>query len=121
MKTVLAGLFAVTLALAIAAMPAEAAQKKSKEPKEAPKTGEAFSDTGTVTKNEIDPCMVTGLHYRLHPKSGEEVRLYPKSKHDSMILDQAVKNNSTVRVTGTWKQSVECHYVETTKVEKLKP
>jgi hypothetical protein len=120
MKTVLAGLFAFTLVLAIAAMPAEAAQNKSKEPKESPKVGEEFSDTGTVTKNEIDLCNVVGLRYRLHPKSGEEVRLYPKSKHDSMILDQAVKDQSTVRVTGTWKQAVECYYVETTKVEKLK-
>src|ERR671936_308767 len=111
MKTVLAGLFAFTLALAVAAVPAEAAQKKSKE-KQAPKTGEAFSDTGTIKKNEADICMVTGLHYWLHPGSGEDIKIYPKSRHESQVLDDAIKKKWTVRVTGTWKESMNCHYVE---------
>ena|ERR1043166_2592003 len=120
MKIILAGLMASLLTLAVAAVPAEAAQTKSKAAKQEPKTGEAFSDTGTVTKNEADICMVTGLRYFLHPSGGEEVKIYPKSKHDSLVLDQAIKNKSSVRVTGTWKQSLDCHYVEIKKIEKLK-
>jgi hypothetical protein len=120
MKTILFGLFAFVLVAALAATPAQAAEAKSKENKHTPKAGEAYHAMGTVTKNEIDICMVTGLRYWLHPKNKEDVRLYPKSNDESQMLDDAVKNKSTVRVTGTWKQAVECHYVETSKVEKVK-
>jgi len=120
MKIVLSALLAAALAAGLSAFPAEAAQSKTKEAKPAPKSGEAFSGTGTVTKNDIDICMVAGLRYWLHPKSGEAVRIYPKAKHDSLVLDEAVKNKSSMHVTGTWKETVECHYVETSKVERLR-
>jgi hypothetical protein len=120
MKTILSGLFAFALMAALATAPAQAAEAKSKEEKPTPKAGEAYHASGTVTKNEIDICMVAGLRYWLHPKGEEDVRLYPKSNDDSQMLDDAVKNKSTVHVTGTWKQAVECHYVETSKVTKAK-
>jgi hypothetical protein len=120
MKTILSGLSAFALMAALAAAPAQAAEAKAKEEKPTPKAGEAYHGSGTVKKNEIDICMVTGLRYWLHPKSEEDVRLYAKSDHDSKMLDDAVKNKWTVHVTGTWKQTVECHYVETSNVEKVK-
>jgi hypothetical protein len=120
MKTILSGLFAFVLVAALAAAPTQAAEAKSKENKHTPKAGEAYNGSGMVTKNEIDVCMVTGLRYWLHPKSEEDVRVYPKSKHDSQMLDDAVKNKSTVRVTGTWKTTMDCYYVETSKVGKVK-
>jgi len=120
MKTILSGLFAFALVAALAAAPAQAAEAKRKENKHTPKAGEPYHGSGTVTKNDIDICMVAGLRYWLHPKSEEDVRVYPKSKHDSQVLDDAVKNKSTVHVTGTWKQTMECLYVETSKVEKVK-
>ena len=122
MKNILSGLFGFALVAALAAAPMQGAEakKKEKETEPAPKAGEAYSGSGTVTKNDIDICMVTGLRYWLHPKNKEEVRVYPKSKHESEVLDDAVKNKSTVHVAGTWKETVQCHYVETSKVEKVK-
>ena len=120
MKNILSGLFLIAVVAALAVAPMQVADAKSKATKHTPKAGEAYDGSGTVTKNDIDICMVTGLRYLLHPKNAEEVRLYPKSKHDSKVLDDAVKNEWTVHLTGTWKQAVECHYVETSKVEKVK-
>src|SRR5437016_13781284 len=113
MKVFLSGLVAFAL-LALAAPTIQAAEKSSDT--KTPKAGESFSRSGTVIKNSIDICMVTGLRWALHPESGEDVKVYPKTKHATEVLDQAAKNNSTVRVSGTWKQAVECHYVETSKV-----
>ena len=121
MKNILIGLIVVTFggALTIANLPG--AEAKSKESKQrAGAKGEHFDMTGTVKKNEIDLCMVTGLRYWLHPKKGEDIRLKPTSKHDSQVLDAAAKNNSSVHVSGTWEQAVECRYVQISKVEKIK-
>jgi hypothetical protein len=113
MKIILTGVAAVTLLLLAA--PAIQAAEKSSDTK-TPKVGESFSKSGTVIKNNIDICMVTGLRWALHPENGEDVKIYPKTKHATDVLDRAAKNNSTVHVTGTWKQTAECHYVETSKV-----
>jgi len=113
MKIVLTWLGAFAL-LALAAPTIQAAEKSSHA--KTPKVGESFSKSGTVIKNNVDICMVTGLRWALHPENGEDVKIYPKSKHATDVLDRAAKNKSTVRVTGTWKQTVECHYVETSKV-----
>jgi hypothetical protein len=119
MKNLLIGLIAVAFggALSVANLQGAAAKSKQSKP---PAKGEHFDMSGTVKKNEIDFCMVTGLHYSLHPKKGDEVKLKPTSKHDSQILDDAAKNNSSVHVAGTWQQTVECHYVQISKVEKIK-
>src|ERR1051325_10676461 len=113
MKTVLSGLVALAL-LALASPTIQAAEKSSGT--KTPKAGESFSKSGTVIKNNVDICMVTGLRWALHPENGEDVKVYPKTKHATEVLDRAAKNNSTVRVTGAWKQTAECHYVETSKV-----
>ncbi len=117
MKIILSGMLAFAL-LAFAA-PADQAAGKTSNTK-TPKTGESFSRNGTVIKNNVDICMVTGLRWALHPESGEDVKIYPKTKHATDVLDRAAKNKSTVRVTGTWKQTVECHYVETSNVTVVK-
>lgn len=117
MKIVLTGMVALAL-LAFAAPAVRAAGKTSNT--KTPKTGESFSRSGTVIKNSVDICMVTGLRWALHPESGEDVKIYPKTKHATDVLDRAAKNKSTVRVTGTWKQTIECHYVETSKVTVVK-
>ena len=114
MKKVLSSLAAFAL-FALIAMPTVRATEKSSD-KKTPKEGESYSGSGTVIKNNIDICMVTGLRWALHPESGEDVKVYPKTEHATHVLDQAAKNNSTVHVTGTWKQTAECHYVETSKV-----
>ncbi|PYI97068.1 MAG: hypothetical protein DMF00_14315 [Verrucomicrobia bacterium] len=117
MKVFLSGLVAFAL-LALAAPTIQAAEKSSDT--KTPKAGESFSRSGTVIKNNVDICMVTGLRWALHPENGEDVKIYPKTKHATDVLDRAAKNKSTVRVTGTWKQTVECHYVETSKVTVVK-
>ncbi len=117
MKIVLSGLAAFAL-LALAAPTVQAAEKSSDT--KTPKADESFSRSGTVIKNNVDICMVTGLRWALHPENGEDVKIYPKTKHATDMLDRAAKNKSTVRVTGTWKQTVECHYVETSKVTVIK-
>ena len=114
MKILLSGLAAFAL-FALILMPATQAAEKSSD-KKTPKEGQSYSGSGTVIKNNIDICMVTGLRWALHPESGEDVKVYPKTKHATEVLDQASKNNSTVHVNGTWKQTAECHYVETSKV-----
>lgn len=114
MKILLPGLTALTLSLLIAWPTVQAAEKSSD--KKTPKEGQSYSGSGTVIKNNIDICMVTGLRWALHPESGEDVKVYPKTQHATDVLDQAAKNKSTVHLTGTWKQTVECHYVETSKV-----
>jgi hypothetical protein len=119
MKNIFIGLIAAVFGVTFAMADLQGAQAKSKESKE-PAKGEHFDMGGTVKKVEMDICMVTGLHYWLHPKKGEDVRLYPTSKHDSQVLDDAAKNNSSVHVTGTWDESVQCHYVRISKVGKLK-
>jgi hypothetical protein len=113
MKIALSGMVAFALLALVA--PTFQAAEKSRDTK-TPKTGESFSKSGTVIKNNVDICMVTGLRWALHPENGEDVKIYPKTKHATDVLDRAAKNKSTVRVTGTWKQTVECHYVETSKV-----
>ena len=118
MKIVLSGFVAFAL-LALATAPTVQAAEKSSD-KKTPKAGESFSGSGTVIKNNVDICMVTGLRWALHPENGEDVKIYPKTKHATDVLDRAAKNKSTVRVTGTWKQTVECHYVETSKVTVVK-
>src|SRR5205823_3923654 len=85
-----------------------------------PRAGEAFSRSGTVIKNNVDICMVTGLRWALHPENAEDVKIYPKTKHTTDVLDRAAKNKSTIRVTGTWKQTVDCHYVEISSVRIVK-
>jgi len=117
MKIVLSGLVAFAL-LALAAPTIQAAEKSSDT--KTPKAGESFSRSGTVIKNNVDICMVTGLRWALHPDNDEDVKIYPKTKHATDMLDRAAQNKSTVRVTGTWKQTVECHYVETSKVTVIK-
>ena len=104
--------------LALAAPTFQAAEKTSDT--KTPKTGESFSGSGTVIKNNIDICMVTGLRWAIHPENGEDVKVYPKTKHATDALDRAAKHKSTVRVTGTWRQTAECHYVETSKVTVAK-
>ena len=118
MKILLPGLMAVTLSLLIAWPTVQAAEKSSD--KKIPKTGESYSGSGTVIKNNVDICMVTGLRWALHPENAEEVKIYPKTNHATDVLDRAAKNNSTVHLTGTWKQTMECHYVETSKVTIFK-
>ena len=117
MKIVLNGLLAFAL-LAFAA-PALHAAKKSSDAK-TPKAGESFGGSGTVIKNNIDICMVTGLRWALHRESGEDVKIYPKTKHATDALERAAKNKSTIHVTGTWKQTADCHYVETSRVGTAK-
>jgi hypothetical protein len=112
MKIVLSGLVAFAL-LALAAPTIQTAEKSSNK---TPKAGEAFSGRGTVIKNNVDICMVTGLRWALHPENGEDVKIYPKTKHTTDVLDRAAKNKSTIHVSGTWKQTAECHYVEISKV-----
>src|SRR5438132_2736767 len=117
MKIVLSGLVAFAL-LAFAAPTIQAAEKSSDT--KTPKAGESFSRSGTVIKNNVDICMVTGLRWALHPENGEEVKVYPKTKHATEALDLAAKNNSKVHVAGTWKETLGCHYVETSKVSTVK-
>ena len=119
MKNILIGLIAAVFGVTLGMADLQGAQAKSKQSKE-PAKGEHFDMSGTVKKVEMDICMVTGLHYWLHPKKGEDVRLYPTTKHDSQVLDDAAKNNSSVHVTGTWDESVQCHYVRISRVGKLK-
>lgn len=114
MKIILNGL--VAFALLTLAAPTIQAAEKSKDAK-TPKAGEAFGKSGTVIKNNVDICMVTGLRWALHPETGEDIKIYPKSKHMTDVLDRAAKNKSTIHVTGTWKQTAECHYVEISKVK----
>jgi hypothetical protein len=64
--------------------------------------------------------MVTGLRWALHPAKGEDVKVYPKTNHATDVLDRAAKNKSTVQVSGTWKETVKCLYVETSKVTIIK-
>ena len=121
MKNIVIGLIAVALGATLNMADLQGAQTKSKESKQqAGAEGEHFDMNGTVKKNEIDLCMATGLRYWLHPKKGEDVRLKPMSKHDSQVLDDAAKNNSSVHVSGTWQQTVECHYVQISKVGRIK-
>src|ERR1700747_1877291 len=115
MKIVLSGLVASAL-LALAAPAVQAAEKSSDT--KTPKAGESFSRSGTVIKNNVDICMVTGLRWALHPETGEDVKVYPKTKHATQVLDEAAKANSTVHVSGTWKDTMGCHYVETSRVTK---
>jgi len=114
MKILLSGLAAFAL-FALIPMPATQGAEKSSD-KKTPKEGQSYSGSGTVIKNNIDICMVTGLRWALHPESGEDVKVYPKTKHATEVLDQASKNKSTVHVNGTWKETAKCHYVETSKV-----
>ena len=117
MKIALSGLVAFAL-LALAAPIIQAAQKSGDT--KTPRAGEAFSRSGTVIKNNVDICMVTGLRWALHPENAEDVKIYPKTKHTTDVLDRAAKNKSTIRVTGTWKQTVDCHYVEISSVTIVK-
>lgn len=113
MKIALSGMLAFAL-LALAASPIQAAKESSDT--KTPKPGESFSRSGTVIKNNVDICMVTGLRWALHPENGENVKIYPKTKHATDVLDRAAKHQATVRVTGTWRETVQCHYAETSKV-----
>ena len=117
MKIIFGGLLA--FALLTLASPAIQAAEKSSDTK-TPKAGESFSRNGTVIKNNVDICIVTGLRWALHPENGEDVKIYPTTKHATDVLDGAAKNKSTVRVSGTWKQTADCHYVETSKVTVVK-
>src|SRR5207237_5002524 len=117
MKIIFGGLLA--FALLTLASPAIQAAEKSSDTK-TPKAGESFSRSGTVIKNNVDVCMVTGLRWALHPENAEDVKIYPKTKHTTDVLDRAAKNKSTIRVTGTWKQTVDCHYVEISSVRIVK-
>lgn len=112
------GLVVISLGLTFAVMDIQGAQesKKTKEPAK----GERFDGGGTVKRLEADVCMVTGLHYWLHPSKGSDVRLKPESKHDSQVLDRAAKDNSKVHVSGTWDEAVECHYVKVSKAQEVK-
>jgi hypothetical protein len=116
MKILLSGLVAFAL-FALIVMPATQAAEKSKK---TPKEGQSYGGSGTVIKNNIDICLVTGLRWALHPESGEDVKVYPKTKHATEVLDKAAKNNSRVRVSGTWKETAKCHYVETSNVTIVK-
>src|SRR5438105_15776220 len=118
MKIVLSGFVAFAL-LALATAPTVQAAEKSSD-KKTPTAGEYYSGSGTVIKNNVDICMVTGLRWALHPENGEEVKVYPKTKHATEALDLAAKNNSKVHVAGTWKETLGCHYVETSKVSTVK-
>ena len=109
---------AVFALMALASPTIPAAEKSSDE--KTPKVGESFSGSGTVIKNNVDICMVTGLRWALHRESGEDVKIYPKTNHATDVLDRAAKNKSAVRVSGTWKQTAECHYVEFSKVTIVK-
>src|SRR5438445_13461221 len=109
MKIALSGLVALAL-LALAALTIQAAEKSSDT--KTPKAGEAFSRSGTVIKNNVDICMVTGLRWALHPENAEDVKIYPKTKHTTDVLDRAAKNKTTIRVTGNWKKTVDYHYIE---------
>ena len=117
MKIVFSGLIAIAL-LTLAGLTVQATEKSSDT--KTPKAGDSFHSSGTVIKNNVDICIVTGLRWALHPENGEDVKIYPKTKHATDVLDRAAKNKSTVRVTGTWKQTAECHYVETSRVTVVK-
>jgi hypothetical protein len=117
MKIALGGMVAFAL-LALAAPTIQAAEKSSDT--KTPKPGESFRRSGTVIKNNVDICMVTGLRWALHPENGEDVKIYPKTNHTTDVLDRAAQHKSTVRVTGTWRQTAECHYVEISKVTVVK-
>lgn len=119
MRNLLIGLITASFSLTLVVGDLQAAETKSKESKP-PTKGEHFDMTGTVKKAEMDPCMLTGLHYWLHPKKGEDVRLSPTSKHDSQALDNAEKNNSSVHVMGTWDETLKCSYVKVSRVAKSK-
>lgn len=118
MKILFTGLAALALCT-LALVPMVNAAEKSND-KKAPKEGQAYSGSGTVIKNNIDICMVTGLRWALHPESGEDVKVYPKTDGATKGLDKAAKSKSTVRVSGTWKETAKCHYVETSKVTIVK-
>ena len=90
MKSLSTVLFAFVFTALMLAAPAEAAESKSKD-KQTPKAGESYSGSGTVIKNNVDICMVTGLRWALHPENGEEVKVYPKTKHATEALDLAAK------------------------------
>jgi hypothetical protein len=83
----------VAFALLALAAPIIQAAEKSGDTK-TPRAGEAFSRSGTVIKNNVDICMVTGLRWALHPENGEDVKIYPKTKHTTDVLDRAAKNKS---------------------------
>src|SRR5215467_8884475 len=99
MKIVFSGL--VAFVLMTLAGPTIQAAEKSRDTK-TPKAGESFSKSGTVIKNNVDICIVTGLRWALHPENSEDVKVYPKTKHATDMLDRAAKNESTVCVTGAW-------------------
>jgi len=96
MKIVFSGL--VAFALLTFAGPTIQAAEKSSDTK-TPKAGDSFRRSGTVIKNNVDICIITGLRWALHPEEGEDVKVYPKTEHATDVLDRAAKNNSTVRVT----------------------
>jgi hypothetical protein len=108
----------ISLGLTFAVMDVQGAQesKKTKEPTK----GEHFDGSGTVRRLEADPCLLTGLHYWLHPSKGTDVRLQSESKRDSQVLDRAAKNDSKVHVSGTWDEAVKCHYVKVSKAQEVK-
>jgi len=90
----------------------------AEEKKQSATKGGAFDDTGTVAIKEMDSCMI-GLKFWLHPKSQGALRLKPTSGHDPLVLEQAAKNMSRVRVQGKWRQAAECRYVKISKVEAI--
>jgi hypothetical protein len=111
------GIVVISLGLTFGVIAVQGAQEpKNKEPAK----GEHFDGSGTVKRLEADPCLLTGLHYWLHPRKGTDVRLEAESKHDSQLLDRAAKANSKVHVTGTWDEAVKCHYVKVSKAQEVK-
>ncbi|HYY12873.1 MAG TPA: hypothetical protein VE758_00405 [Chthoniobacterales bacterium] len=118
MKNVFIAIIVASLGATFAVTDLQGA-KESKKTNE-PAKGEHFDGSGTVKRLEADVCMVTGLHYWLHPSKGADVRLKPESKRDSQVLDRAAKASSKVHVTGTWDEAVECHYVKVSKAAEVK-
>ncbi len=111
--------FALVVVAAAGSIAAAQKQKPSTE-NEFP-----FDQVGTVTKHEMDKCMV-GINYDLHsnvkaPMMKTTHWLAAESKSDKAVLEKASKDGSLVRVQGAMMISVEhCKWVKVSSVTPVK-
>jgi hypothetical protein len=85
-----------------------------------------FDQVGTVTKHEVDTCMV-GVNYELHsdvkaPLHKTTHWLAAESKSDKAILEKASKDGGLVRVNGKMMIGIEanCKWVKVSSVTAVK-
>src|SRR5713226_1731511 len=84
-----------------------------------------FNQVGTVTKHQVDTCMV-GVNYELHsnvkaPLMKTTHWLAAESKSDKAILEKASKDGGLVRVNGTMMiNTANCKWVKVSSVTPVK-